>query len=48
MGFVASIDAGSPCAQIAEVSIVDGQIKVHKVTVSFDCWVAVNPDQVKS
>lgn len=48
MGFAASIDAGSPCAQVAEVSIVDGQIKIHKVTVAFDCGLAVNPDQVKA
>jgi len=48
MGFAASIDAGSPCAQVAEVSIVDNRIKVHKVTVAFDCGVAVNPDQVRA
>lgn len=48
MGFAASIDAGSPCAQVAEVSIEDNQIKVHKVTCVFDCGVAVNPDQVKA
>ncbi|MEL7121397.1 MAG: molybdopterin cofactor-binding domain-containing protein, partial [Bacteroidota bacterium] len=48
MGFAASIDGGSPCAQVIEVSVVDNQIKVHKVTVAFDCGVAVNPDQVKA
>ena len=48
MGFAACIDAGSPCAQVAEVSIEEGQIKVHKVTAAFDCGVAVNPDQVKA
>jgi isoquinoline 1-oxidoreductase beta subunit len=48
MGFAATIDTGSPCAQVAEVSIEDGKIKVHKVTVAFDCGVAVNPDQVKA
>jgi len=48
MGFAASIDAGSPCAHVAEVSIVDNEIKVHKVTAAFDCGIAVNPDQVKA
>ncbi len=48
MGFAASVDAGSPCAHVAEVSIVDGEIRVHKVTVAFDCGIAVNPDQVRA
>ncbi len=48
MGLAASIDAGSPCAQVVEVSIKDGKIKVHKVTAAFDCGLAVNPDQVKA
>ncbi len=48
MGLAASIDAGSPCAQVAEVSIENGQIKVHKVTAAFDCGLAVNPDQVRA
>ena len=48
MGFAASVDAGSPCAQVVEVSIENDEIKVHKVTVAFDCGIAVNPDQVKA
>ncbi len=48
MGFAACIDGGSPCAQVVEVSIENNRIKVHKVTVAFDCGVAVNPDQVKA
>ncbi len=48
MGFAASIDAGSPCAQIAEVSIENGRIKVHKVVAALDCGIAVNPDQVRA
>jgi len=48
MGFASTIDMGSPCAQVAEVSIEEGRIKVHKVTVAFDCGVAVNPDQVRA
>ena len=48
MGFAASIDAGSPCAHVAHVSVNGTQIKVHKVTCVFDCGVAVNPDQVRA
>lgn len=48
MGFAASVDTGSPCAEVVEVSIVNNKIKVHKVTVAFDCGIAVNPDQVKA
>ncbi|MEP2058264.1 MAG: molybdopterin cofactor-binding domain-containing protein [Maribacter litoralis] len=48
MGFAASIDANTPCAQVAEVSIVDNEIKVHKVTVAMDPGLAVNPDQIRA
>jgi isoquinoline 1-oxidoreductase beta subunit len=46
MGIAASIDGNAPCAHVVEVSIQDGEIKVHKVVCAFDCGVAVNPDQV--
>lgn len=48
MGIAASIDAGSPCAHVAEVSIEGSRIVVHKVTCAFDCGLAVNPDQVRA
>ena len=48
MGFASSTDTGTPCAQVAEVSIVDNKIKVHKITCVMDCGIAVNPDQVKA
>ncbi len=48
MGFAASVDAGTPCAQVAEISIENGAIKVHKVTCAMDPGVAVNPDQVRA
>jgi isoquinoline 1-oxidoreductase subunit beta len=38
----------SVVAQIAEVSVSDGVPKVHKVTVGFDCGIAVLPDQVRA
>lgn len=48
MGFAASIDANTPCAQVAEVSIVNNEIVVHKVTVAMDPGLAVNPDQIRA
>lgn len=35
-------------AQVAEISIHNGQLRVHKVTCAIDCGLAVNPDGVKS
>lgn len=35
-------------AQIAEVSVTDGVIKVHRVVCAIDCGIAVMPDQVKA
>jgi isoquinoline 1-oxidoreductase subunit beta len=35
-------------AQIAEVSIVNGQPKVHRVVCAIDCGVVVNPDNVRA
>ncbi len=39
---------GSIVAQIAELSVADGQIKVHKITAAIDCGQVVNPDTVKA
>lgn len=35
-------------AQVAEISIDKGQLKVHKVTCAIDCGLAVNPEGVKA
>ncbi len=35
-------------AQVVEVSVPDGKVKVHKVTCAIDCGLAVNPDGVKA
>ena len=48
MGFAASTDAGTPCAQVVEVSIQNNTIKIHKVTCAMDPGIAVNPDQVRA
>jgi isoquinoline 1-oxidoreductase beta subunit len=39
---------GSYVAEVVEISIEKGQPKVHKVTCSIDCGVAVNPDGVRA
>ena len=39
---------GSACAQVAEVSLVDGKVRVHKVVAAFDCGLVVNPMTVEA
>ncbi len=39
---------GSFVAQVAEVSVEQGTIRVHRVTCAIDCGVVVNPDIVKA
>ena len=34
---------GSRCAQVAEVSLEGGSVKVHRVVAAFDCGLVVNP-----
>lgn len=48
LGFAASTDANTPVAHVAEVSVKDDQIRVHKVTCAIDPGLIVNPDQVKA
>ncbi len=48
MGFAASTDANTPVAQVAEVSVKDNDIVVHKVFCAIDPGLIVNPDQVKA
>jgi len=36
---------GSICAEVAEVSVQAGQIRVHNVWVAVDCGLLVHPDQ---
>ena len=37
---------GSLCAQVAEISLEGGALRVHKVTVAYDCGDVINPDTV--
>jgi len=35
-------------AEVAEVSVADGKVRVHRVTCAVDCGVAINPDGVRA
>jgi isoquinoline 1-oxidoreductase beta subunit len=48
MGFACSTDVNTPCAHVAEVSITDDIIRVHKVTCVIDPGLVINPDQVRA
>ena len=39
---------GSYAAQAAEVSVEDGQVRVHRVTCAIDCGRIVNPDTIRA
>lgn len=47
-GVAAHSSFQSVAAQIAEVSVVNGEIKVHRIVCAIDCGTAVNPDIVKT
>jgi len=47
-GVATHMSFGSFVAQVAEVSIENNNIKVHKVTCVVDCGTAVNPDVIKA
>ncbi|MCY4214909.1 MAG: molybdopterin-dependent oxidoreductase [Gammaproteobacteria bacterium] len=48
LGFAAHSSFKTDVAEIAEVSIEDGAIRVHQVLCVVDCGVAVNPDIVRA
>ena len=39
---------GTYVAEIAEVSVTDGLVKIEKVTCAVDCGIAINPDVIKA
>lgn len=45
-GIAFSECVGSFVAQVAKVSMTDGQIRVHRITSAIDCGLAINPDSV--
>lgn len=48
LGFAAHGSFGSYVAEVAEVSVRAGQIRVHKVLCVVDCGVVINPDIVRA
>ncbi|MEO1654333.1 MAG: molybdopterin cofactor-binding domain-containing protein, partial [Bacteroidota bacterium] len=48
LGLATCAEIGATTAEIAEVSIENGEIKVHKVTCAIDVGVAINPDGIRS
>ncbi|MEM9277207.1 MAG: molybdopterin cofactor-binding domain-containing protein [Pseudomonadota bacterium] len=47
-GIAFSEAVGSIVAFVAEVSMNDGEPKVHKITVAIDCGILINPDTAKA
>jgi isoquinoline 1-oxidoreductase beta subunit len=45
-GIAVVMSFGSYVAQVAEVSIQDGKVRVHRVVCAVDCGMVVNPDIV--
>lgn len=45
-GIAVAESFGSYVAQVAEVSLADGRLRVHRVVCAIDCGVVVNPDTV--
>jgi isoquinoline 1-oxidoreductase/isoquinoline 1-oxidoreductase beta subunit len=48
LGFAAHHSFATDVAEIAEVSVEGGRIRVHRVTCVVDCGVAINPDIVRA
>src|SRR4030067_2648813 len=45
-GIAVAESFGSYCAQVAEVSVERGQVRVQRVVCAIDCGLVVNPDTV--
>jgi len=48
LGIATCFELGAAVAEVAEVSIEDNEIKVHKVTCAIDPGFAINPDGVRA
>ena len=47
LGFAYHFSFKTHCAEVAEVEIIEGKIRVHKVYAVVDCGLTVNPDVVR-
>lgn len=43
-GIACATDVDTKVAQVAEVSVENGRIRVHKITAAMDCGLIINPD----
>jgi len=43
-GIACHLDVGTRVAQVAEVSVAEGAVRVHRVVAAVDCGLCVNPD----
>lgn len=43
-GLACSVDMNTVVAQVAEVSVEGGRVRVHRVTCAVDCGLVINPD----
>lgn len=48
LGFAAHSSFSTDVAEVAEVSVENGQIRVHRVLCVVDCGIAINPDVIKA
>jgi isoquinoline 1-oxidoreductase/isoquinoline 1-oxidoreductase beta subunit len=48
LGFAAHASFFTPVAQVAEVSVENGAIRVHRVFCAVDCGLAINPDIIRA
>jgi isoquinoline 1-oxidoreductase beta subunit len=47
-GIAVHASFGSWAAQVAEVSLQDGKVRVHRVVCAIDCGIAVNPETIRA
>ena len=47
-GIAVAEDCGTVVAEVAEVSVVRGEVKVHRVVAAVDCGPYVNPDTIEA
>jgi len=47
-GIAVAASFGSFVAQVAEVSIERGRVRVHRITCALDCGMVVNPDSIRA
>ncbi|MBZ0293324.1 MAG: xanthine dehydrogenase family protein molybdopterin-binding subunit [Anaerolineae bacterium] len=38
----------TPVAQVVEVSVIGGELKIHRVVCAIDCGLAINPDMIEA